>query len=66
MYFCEKVGQLDTTDFCAKGFICVAGKNDRPGPYATTYSLTSSGKCPIGYKCNSGEEKPEACPAGTL
>jgi len=65
--FCEKVGQLDPTDVCAKGFVCIAGKNDRPGPYATTYvSTISSGKCPTGFKCESGDTAPSNCLAGTV
>jgi hypothetical protein len=66
-YYCEMVGQLDAADVCGRGFICIEGVNDRPGPYVTTYALAaSSGKCPIGYKCESGDTTPTACPAGTL
>jgi hypothetical protein len=52
-YYCDAPGQFALGNRCAAGFICDTG-NDRPGPYATTSSGTSSGKCPAGVACTTG------------
>ena len=65
--YCETPGLIEPTDNCAPGFVCVEGNNDRPGPYATTYSSSplTSGKCTEGSYCTEGAAAPITCETTT-
>jgi len=52
-YYCEAPGQFALGTKCASGFICDTG-SDRSGPYATTSTGTTNGKCPAGVACSTG------------
>ena len=66
-HYCDTPGTFEVGDKCASGFICGEGM-DRPGPYIATSNGVSSGKCPVGYACESGATQGDPayvqCPAG--